>query len=265
MLASKPSPDRARRLALARRLTEALPAPERPKTSPLPVPLGCAAMEAALPRGGLGRETLHEISPASTADWPAALGFVSALVACGLAGAEGLALLVTSAESPSGSGRLYGHGLNGLGLDPGRLVLVETEADRDALWALEETLRARALAAVAGLVGSGIDLKASRRLQLAAAGSGALLLLLRPAEADEVNGAGTRWRVGAAPAERDRFGCFGRCRWRLQLKRCRNGRTGAWTMEWDHEARGFRLVETMAGDALSPHAVTGQPGARQAG
>ena len=195
MLASKPSPDRARRLALVRQLTEALPALEHPKASPLPVPLGCAAMEAALPRGGLGRDTLHEISPASTADWPAALGFVSALVACGLAGAEGLALLVTSAESPSGSSRLYGHGLNGLGLDPGRLVLVETEADRDTL----------------------------------------------------------------------RFGCFGRFRWHLYLERCRNGRTGAWIVEWDHGARGFRLVETMAGDALSPHAVTGQPGARQAG
>jgi protein ImuA len=219
-------------------------------------------MRAALPRGGLDRGALHEIAPASNGDGPAALGFVAALSARGLADTEGAALLVASAGSLSGSGRLDGHGLNGLGLDPVRLVLVEAEADRDALWALEESLRSRSLAVVAGFLGSGIALKASRRLQLAAAGSGALLLALRPTEANEVNAATTRWRVGAAPAERDRLGCFGRFRWRLSLERCRNGRLGAWIVEWDGETRGFRLVEAMAGGA-SPHANAG--GRRRAG
>ncbi len=37
--------------------------------------------------------------------------------------------------------RLYGHGLNALGLDPGRVFLVETQDDKQALWAIEEALR----------------------------------------------------------------------------------------------------------------------------
>ena len=41
-------------------------------------------------------------------------------------------------------GRLHGHGLGTLGLDPARLILVETAHRRDTLWAMEEALRSRA-------------------------------------------------------------------------------------------------------------------------
>ena len=41
-------------------------------------------------------------------------------------------------------GRLHGHGLGALGLDPARLILVETAHRRDTLWAMEEALRSRA-------------------------------------------------------------------------------------------------------------------------
>jgi protein ImuA len=180
---TKPLTGRACRRALLQRLQEALPAGEGLHGAPSPVPLGCGAIEAALPRGGLDRETLHEIAPATGSDWPAALGFVAALSARGLAEAEGPALLVASSGS-LGPARLDGHGLNALGLDPGRLVLVGAETDKEVFWALEEALRSRALAVVAGVLASGIDLRTSRRLLTAAAGSGALLLALRPAEAD---------------------------------------------------------------------------------
>jgi hypothetical protein len=67
-------------------------------------------------------------------------------------------------------GAPYGHGLVQLGLDAGRLLLVETKSDKDALWALEEALRSQARPAmVAGAVAGGLDLTTSRRLNLAAA------------------------------------------------------------------------------------------------
>jgi protein ImuA len=261
---SKPSPDRARRLALLRRLKESLPAGTLSEPAARPVPVGYAAMEAALPRAGLDRGVLHEVAPAAEGDRPAALGFLAALSACGLAGAEGPALLVASAGS-LGPARLDGHGLNALGLDPGRLVLVGAEADEEAFWVLEEALRSRALAVVAGVLASGIDLKASRRLLLAAAGSGALCLALRPAGAEEINGTATRWRVRSAPAGRDRFGCFAGVRWHLSLDRCRNGRPSDWIVEWDHEARGFRLAEGLADRALDERPGEGELPERRAG
>ena len=64
-------------------------------------------------------------------------------------------------------GRLYGHGLNVFGLDPARLILVETRHRNDTLWALEEALHSGAPAAVAGVIDQ-LDLKLSQRLQLAA-------------------------------------------------------------------------------------------------
>ncbi|HEX8166516.1 MAG TPA: ImuA protein [Beijerinckiaceae bacterium] len=158
------------------------------------------------------------------------------------------ALLVLS-RGAAGFGRPYGHGLVALGLSPGRLLLVEAESDVQVLWAVEEALRLRAVAAVAGWIGQKLDLKASRRLQAAAEGSGALLLVLRPPQAEEANAAATRWRVGAAPAARDRFGCMERWRWSLSLERCRNGRPGAWVVELS-DAHRFGLARPLAGPAV---------------
>jgi protein ImuA len=159
-------------------------------------------------------------------------------------------LLVLPAYGLRDYGRPLGHGLNALGLSPHRLILVETAHRKDTLWAMEEALHSRAVAAVAGFIDQ-IDLKTNQRLQLAATDCGLPLFLLRPAEFLEASAAATRWRVGAAPAARDRFGLITRARWRLSLERCRNGRTGEWMVEYDHVAHRFSLVAALADPAIS--------------
>jgi protein ImuA len=142
----------------------------------------------------------------------------------------------------------YGHGLAQIGLDPSRLILVETGKDKDALWALEEVLRAPARPAmVAGALGGGLDLTPSRRLNLAAAMHATPLAILRGARATGASAAATRWHVASAPAARDRFGTFAHPRWRVALERCRNAdRPGEWLIEWNHAAYRFRVVEGLA-------------------
>ena len=147
-------------------------------------------------------------------------------------------------------GRLHGHGLGTLGLDPARLILVETAHRRDTLWAMEEALRSRAPLAVAGMIDK-LELKLSQRLQLAAVDAGLPLLLLRPASTLESSAAATRWRIGTAKAARDRFGLIARARWHLTLERCRNGRPGEWMVEYDHVANRFSLAAALADPALS--------------
>ena len=159
-------------------------------------------------------------------------------------------LLVLPAYGLRDYGRPLGHGLNALGLSPHRLILVETAHRKDTLWAMEEALHSRAVAAVAGFIDQ-IDLKTNQRLQLAATDCGLPLFLLRPAEFLEASAAATRWRVGAAPAARDRFGLITRARWRLSLERCRNGRTGEWMVEYDHVAHRFSLAAALADPAIS--------------
>jgi protein ImuA len=147
-------------------------------------------------------------------------------------------------------GRLSGHGVNALGLDPSRLILVETTHRKQTLWAMEEALRSSAPLAVAGVIDT-LDLKLSQRLHLAAADAGLPLFLLRPAQTLEASAAATRWRVSTIRAARDRFGLIARPRWHLHLERCRNGRPGEWPVEYDHVTHRFSLAAALADPAFS--------------
>ncbi len=215
-------------------------------TETRPLPFGLPALDAHLPQGGLTCGALHEVAPETSDDMPAAFGFVAALL--GRMPPSGPVLLVTAPRALAAHGRPYGHGLNGLGLDPARVILVETADAKQALWAMEEALRSAVPAAVAGAVDK-LDFRASQRLHLAAGDSGRPLLLLRPGGMTSV--AATRWRVAAAAAAHDRFGLVARWRWRVTLERCRNGRPGQWLVEFDHATHRFSLAAALADPALS--------------
>ncbi|MBX6329345.1 MAG: ImuA protein [Pseudolabrys sp.] len=238
-----PAPRRAELVGALRRL---LPRMEGVGQQGRALSFGIPALDLCLPQRGLVFGALHEIVPATEGDRPAAIGFLVALL--GRMPAQGPVLLVAAPRGWTGSGRPYGRGLHQLGLDPARVLLVAAGGREQALGAMEDALRSGVPAAVAGAVDR-LDLRASQRLQLAARETGIPLLLLRQGPRTEASVAMTRWRVGAAPAARDRFGLFARWRWRLQLERCRNGRTGAWVVEFD-DAYRFSLAAAMADPAL---------------
>jgi protein ImuA len=231
------------------------------------LPFGLPALDSHLPQGGLLAGALHEIAPATYGDTPAAFGFLVALLGR-MTSPKTPVLLVSSPRGIADHGRPSGHGVNRLGLDPARLILVETADEAQALWAMEEALRSRVPAAVAGAIKM-LDLKTSQRLHFAAADAGRPLLLLRPADATEASAAATRWRIAAARAAPDRFGLIARWRWSLALERCRNGRPGQWLVEFDHAAHRFSLAAPLADPALSRRANTPScpraPSVRQAG
>ena len=132
--------------------------------------LGMEQVHDHLPGPGLTCGVLHEIAAAAHGDRPAAFGFLFALTAAALQARAGPAMLVVQRRCLVEFGAPYGHGLVQLGLDPGRLLLIETKSDKDALWALEEALRSPARPAmVTGALAGGLDLTTSRRLNLAAA------------------------------------------------------------------------------------------------
>ncbi len=207
---------------------------------------GAGELDGYLPQNGLAAGALHEVVPATPADAVSAIGFAVALLARAAA-RTGPLLLILSRRAMTQGGRLSGHGLGRLGLDPGRVILVETHDERQALWAMEEALRSRAPAAVGGAIGK-LDLKNSQRLQFAAGESGRPLVLLRR-DAD-ASAAATRWRVGAAAAQRDAYGLIAQWRWHVWLERCRNGRVGEWVVEYDHASHRFSVAAGVADPAL---------------
>ena len=227
------------------------------------LPFGLSALDSYLPDGGLACGALHEIVP-EPRSIPATFGFIAAILAritfstpspregrlYAGGNARGPLFLVLPTYGFREYGRLHGHGLRALGLDPARLILVETSHRKETLWAIEEALHSGAPAAIAGVIDK-LDLKTSQRLHLAAADCGLPLFLLRPAQNLEASAAATRWRVGTAEAARDRFGLITRPRWHLRLERCRNGRPGEWVVEYDHVAHRFSLAAALADPALS--------------
>ncbi len=262
-----------------------------------PLPLGLAAIDSHLPGGGLACGALHEVMPAAEGAIAAAFGFIAAILVrihSPLPWREGLGVGVERRSSnvnvltpqtaplllvmpPYGlrpyraHGRLHGHGLRTLGLDPARLILVETAHRKETLWAMEEAVRSQAPAAVAGVIDQ-LDLKLSQRLHLAAVDAGLPLFLLRPAPPSlpsPASGGGwgsaaaTRWRVGTEKAACDRFGLIAQPRWHLHLERCRNGRPGQWLVEYDHVAHRFSLAAALADPAGARGA--GEASIRQAG
>jgi protein ImuA len=196
------------------------------------LPLGVPALDDHLPGGGLALGCVHELAPAALGDEGAATGFAAVLLRT-LARERGRVLWL------SRRGDLHPPGLAGLGLSPEPLLLARLHRDQGALWAMEEALRCRGLAAVLAEVGT-LDLVASRRLQLAAEDSGVTGLLLRPANArTDASAAVTRWRLACLPAGTGDGQEPWRWRWAVELLRCRGGHPGRWRLEM----HGQHLIE----------------------
>ena len=201
------------------------------------VGFGNDGLDAAL-GGGLARAALHEVL-AEGAD--RAAGLAVALGLAGRAAGEGAVLWVR--QDAPGAGRPHPPGLAALGLDPARLLLVRAADTAGVLRAGADGARCAALGAVliepAG-AGRGFDLTASRRLSLAAQGSGVFTLLLRAAPASP-SAAQTRWLVAGRPSRALAANAPGAPVFALRLLRHRQGvGEQEWIVEWDHAQRAFR-------------------------
>jgi protein ImuA len=221
------------------------------------VPFGDAHIDAHLP-GGLALGQLHEIGAVGI---EAETGAIAAAFAACL-----LARLPEAAQAilwigPSGD--LYPPGLLGYGLDPARLLLVQTVRDAETLLAMEAALREGGIAAVVGEVGR-LERLAARRLQLACGKRGVTGFLLRrwphgcPQSArPEGNAAATRWRLYPEPSQAEPSGEPGPPRWRVALLHARGGRPGVWIIEQGNAddaatTHPFHVVAALANHPAAP-------------
>jgi protein ImuA len=231
MLPAEPMEQHLSRLRRAITTSEALVDEARSLT------LGVPDVDAVL-GGGLPCAALHEVS-AAPVHLGAAAGFALALAS--LAPKAQHVLWIATDFGMLETGALYGPGLDLLGLDTARLLVARVARPVDALFAMEEALKCRALSTVVAEVNE-VDLTATRRLSLAAREGGALGLLLRHKPSDAPSAARTRWEVSACPSVPDELGGLGRTAFRLSLLRNRRGPCGTWTLTWDHHERVFAAL-----------------------
>jgi protein ImuA len=228
-------------------------------------------VDRALPWGGLPQGCLHEVTgPAG--DPGAPVGFAAALAARlqkhAAADAQKQILWCLRADTAAETGALYAPGLRSFGLDASRVLAVRAESTAQVLWAMEEGLRSGGLAAVIGEVeanSKGVDVSATRRLQLAAEARGVTALLVVP-HASAVTGAVTRWHVSSLGGERDGSAGLRTLRasprepnrtelgprWQVDLTRCRGGAPASWELEWDHASLDFAVAAGLPDRSAQP-------------
>jgi protein ImuA len=258
-----PAEERAATLARLRGVVRAI---EGGGSGRRAIPFGVTEIDAALGGEGLPLACLHAV------EGTAADGFVAAVAGrlIGLVAGEdrgGTAPAISGAGVlvwcvPAGAGaRLYPAGLLGLGLDPGRLIVVLCHRRAEMLAVMEDALRSGTPALVIAELAGDPDALTSRRLQLACEAGGVTGVLLLAEErgggriAASVAAFHSRWRIDPRPTER----ATGRegtpkettiaTRWRLSLVRNRGGTTGCWDVDWDDETHRLALVAQIGNGA----------------
>jgi protein ImuA len=202
--------------------------------------LGMRDIDAVL-RGGLAAGSLHEVVPAAAGDFGAAAGFACAMAARA-AGNGRDTLWIRTDSAASESGDVHGPGCNLFGLPLRQLLILKVARPIDALWAMEEALKCRALAGVIAELpndGATANLIVTRRLTLAAQKGDGFGFLFRHRPSPLSSSAETCWEIASAPSKPDRFGGLGRTALVLSLIKNRHGPIGRWSVAWDHHERVF--------------------------
>ena len=176
------------------------------------MPLAVDSLDSAL-SGGLALGRVHMMCGMMQAHG-AVSGFVTALLMRLLAHLSAVGttsagpIVWCPASSLGGAGMLYGHGLAALGLDPSRLLIVDTPHPSHRMAALDDIARTDGLTAVVAEYDgmqktSDYWMRLMRRIQLAAESSRVTVFLLGAPLA--ANGCETVWHIAPtnmAPADK---------------------------------------------------------------
>ncbi|MBW4656539.1 MAG: ImuA family protein [Kaiparowitsia implicata GSE-PSE-MK54-09C] len=193
------------------------------------LPFGLPEVDSRLPGGGLALGCLHEVAGGGNG---AVDGAAAALFAAGVAArTRGKVLWCVTRQD------LFAPALAQAGLLPGRVIFVEAGDEKALLACMEEGLRHGGLGAVVAEVAR-LSMTASRRLQLAAEGSGTIGIAVRRwrrptevADFGQPTASVTRWRVSVLPSAPLPVPGVGRSRWLLELIRCRAGESADFEVE----------------------------------
>lgn len=194
-----------------------------------PLPFGLPSVDSRLPDGGLARGALHEVAGGGNG---AVDGAAAALFAAGIAArTKGKVLwCITRAD-------LFAPALAQAGLAPDRVIYVEAGDEKTLLACFEEGLRHGGLGSVVGEVAH-LTMTASRRLQLAAEGTGTVGLALRrwrrqtdATDFGNPTAAVSRWRISVMPSPALPVQGVARHRWLVELIRCRAGDSADFELE----------------------------------
>ncbi|MGB7268843.1 MAG: hypothetical protein WBC90_04900 [Albidovulum sp.] len=195
---------------------------------------------------------MSEAFPTTAAD-AGVMGFVLSRLPCNSAPI----LWVQDRLSGQESGNPYLPGLRGRSV-----IRVDVSRPADALWAMEEGLRCKALSAVIGEISGDppvLNFTATKRLALRAEASKMPCWLIRRAASPDLSAARDRWRIASLPSAPHPHdpSAPGAAQWQAELFRSRHQQPGIWVASDDRAAdrvdlsAPFRDRAVAAGDGTS--------------
>jgi len=198
---------------------------------------GLRELERAFPDNTFPLGAMHEFISNAREDAAATNGFMAGLLSR-LMRKDSIAVWVSSKRT------LFPPALNIFGIAAERIVFIDLWRQKDVLWAIEETLKCEAISAVIGEL-SELSFTESRRLQLAVEQSRVTGFIHRYNPKNEnVTACVTRWKIKPLTSETEGIPGIGFPRWNVQLLKVRNGKPGAWQIEWS--ADHFRQISRQA-------------------
>lgn len=210
-------------------------------SAPLPcgqpvVPLGPVLEN--MPGGIFPTGAIHELLSHTTPAYAATSGFMAAILNSLLQ--DGKCGLWVSAQRT-----LFPPALKAFGLDPERMIFIDTVKEKEVIWTMEEALKCDTLGAVVGEIKE-LDFTASRRLQLAVERSKVTGFIHRTYPRNiKPTACVARWQVRSLNSGTfETLPGIGLPRWQVELLKIRSGQPGAWQLEWTGNA--FHAVEQQA-------------------
>lgn len=196
--------------------------------------VGLSAMRASFPNGAFPLGAVHEFLSPLREDSASASGFVAGLSAT-LMGIKGVTLWISASRT------LFPPALTAFGLLPERFIFLDLKNEKEVLWAMDEALKCGALSAVIGEMKE-LDFTASRRLQLAVEQSQVTGFVMRSNYRKlQPTACVSRWHITSLPsAGEKKLPGIGFPTWNVELVKMRNGKPGAWNIQWRDAA--FRQV-----------------------
>jgi protein ImuA len=204
---------------------------------------GLGEIEEAFPNAVFPTGTVHEFVNAEPEHAAACNGFIAGLLQP-LMKNGGACLWVGTSR------KLFPPALGIFGIAPERIIFADLKREKDVLWAAEEGLKCKGLAAVIAEVRE-ISFAESRRLQLAVEQSKVTGFILRTDPCKlSATACAARWRITPVASEtEDNMPGVGFPRWKVELLKVRNGQPGNWQIEW-MEGKFNPVIDTIEEEEL---------------
>ncbi len=195
---------------------------------------GLENIEAAFPGRFFPTGAIHEFLSFEPEHGAASGGFIAGLLGS-LMQRGGACLWISTAR------KVFPVALHTFGVSPDRIIFVNVQYDKEALWVMEEALKCKGLAGIVAEVRE-LTFMQSRRLQLAVETSHVTGFILRTdARRLTTTACVARWQIKPVPSQLEAgMPGVGFPRWEVALLRVRNGKPGKWTMEW--QSGQFQLI-----------------------